>query len=563
MSTTSKILQYAANGHPVLKDDFELMQENTFGFMSNIAKFIETDGTFKAWGAVVTEGVSDITWTEGAIFYLGICYQVAAGSIPKTIAFAPFWKVSLESEAPDPVTYEDNTSQEVHKVYTIELLEEPGIGDDGIFDSQLKSLPGPLIDLDFSTGGAGAILPVEFTITNQSSGIISVGSTVINSGDIQLVTSGDDLTITFSRPNNTLGAVMQINNQPFESIFPVSGLTPNTATRTLTGITASTQVKITWWPYTHQFRVYRTNAACTPNSPTYVSSMESYPVENAISYQYLTLGQETATVRVLLLSSIDTSNLAGTGAFVNEYITYGTPTITQFKINGVDKLADLVAGLNLESNNELNKDGSPGGYYYVNSIRYYTYRYLRWAYLLDPIASDIDITLTYTRANDGNGQLPPTGVGPGGGCLLEGTIIDTTDPQEQYKIEDIRVGHELSVMNPLTRQMEKVLVTGKQNYFVNQIYTINGIFTSTGGHQQYIMRNNDYIVCRVDELREGDILFTRDFKEVVIESIEITSSNKDKFLVYNIEVEGEYYIANGIITHNKTLPPPIPIGGDE
>mgnify|MGYP003418369833 CR=1 FL=1 len=563
MSTTSKILQYAANGHPVLKDDFELMQENTFGFMSNIAKFIETDGTFKAWGAVVTEGVSDITWTEGAIFYLGICYQVAAGSIPKTIAFAPFWKVSLESEAPDPVTYEDNTSQEVHKVYTIELLEEPGIGDDGIFDSQLKSLPGPLIDLDFSTGGAGAILPVEFTITNQSSGIISVGSTVINSGDIQLVTSGDDLTITFSRPNNTLGAVMQINNQPFESIFPVSGLTPNTATRTLTGITASTQVKITWWPYTHQFRVYRTNAASTSNSPTYVSRMESYPVENAISYQYLTLGQETATVRVLLLSSIDTSNLAGTGAFVNEYITYGTPTITQFKINGVDKLADLVAGLNLESNNELNKDGSPGGYYYVNSIRYYTYRYLRWAYLLDPIASDIDITLTYTRANDGNGQLPPTGVGPGGGCLLEGTIIDTTDPQEQYKIEDIRVGHELSVMNPLTRQMEKVLVTGKQNYFVNQIYTINGIFTSTGGHQQYIMRNNDYIVCRVDELREGDILFTRDFKEVVIESIEITSSNKDKFLVYNIEVEGEYYIANGIITHNKTLPPPIPIGGDE
>ncbi len=560
--STSKQLQFAAGGHPLKKDDFELMQENTFSFMSNFAKFVETDGTFKAWGAVVTENSTTIEWTEGAIFFNGIVYSVSAGSIPKTMTFAPFWAVSTTPEDPDPTQYEDGSSHNVHIKYVIELKEEQEPGDQGIFESQLKSLQSPLIDLNFG-GGPGSQLPISFTITNQASGIISVGSTVINSGDIQLVTSGDDLTITFSRPNNTLGAVMQINNQPFESIFPVSGLTPNTATRTLTGITASTQVKITWWPYTHQFRVYRTNAASTSNSPTYVSRMESYPVENAISYQYLTLGQETATVRVLLLSSIDTSNLAGTGAFVNEYITYGTPTITQFKINGVDKLADLVAGLNFESNNELNKDGSPGGYYYVNSIRYYTYRYLRWAYLLDPIASDIDITLTYTRANDGNGQLPPVGVGPGGGCLLEGTIIDTTDPQEQYKIEDIRVGHELSVMNPLTRQMEKVLVTGKQNYFVNQIYTINGIFTSTGGHQQYIMRNNDYIVCRVDELREGDILFTRDFKEVVIESIEITSSNKDKFLVYNIEVEGEYYIANGIITHNKTLPPPIPIGGDE
>ncbi len=563
MSTTSKILQYAAAGHPVLKDDFELMQENTFGFMSNIAKFIETDGTFKAWGAVVTEGTTDITWTAGAIFYLGVCYQVAAGSIPKTITYAPFWKVSLVSEDPDPVTYEDGLSQNVHKVYKIELLEEPGIGDDGIFDSQLKFLPSPLIDLDFSTGGGGAIIPVQFTITNQSSGIISVGSTVINSGDIQLVTSGDDLTITFSRPNTTIGAVMQINNQPFENIFPVGGLVPNTATRTLTGITASTQVKITWWPYTHQFRVYRNNAASTSNSPTYVSRMESYPVENAISYQYLTLGEEHAKVRVLLLVAIDKSDLAGTGSIVANYITYGTPTITSFKINGIDKLADLVSGPEYEANNELNKDGSPGYCYYVNTTRYNVYTYLRWTYLLDPIASDIDITLTYTRANDGNGQLPPAPSGGGGGCLLEGTIIDTTDPQEQYKIEDIRVGHELLITNPLTRLTEKVLVTSKQNYFVNQIYTINGIFTSTGGHQQYIMRNNDYIVCRVDELREGDILFTKDFKEIIIESIEITSSNQNKFLVYNIEVEGGYYIANGIITHNKTAPPVTPVGGDE
>lgn len=560
---TSKIIKYAPNGHPILKDDFELMQENTFGFMYNIAKFIEEDGTFKAWGAVVTEGATDITWTDGAIFYLGVCYYVTAGSIPKTITFNPFWKVSLISEAPDPVTYEDNTLQEVHKVYKIELIEEPEISDEGIFDSQLKSLPAPLIDLDLDFASTGNEIPVQFTITNQSSGIISNGTTVINSGDSQFVSSGDNLTITFSRPNATLGAVMQINNQPFESIFPISGSTPNILTKTLTGITAATQVKITWWPYTHQFRVYRTNAASTSNAPTHVSRMESYPVENSTSFQYVTLGQEDATIRILLLAAIDSSNLAGDGSFVTDYIIYGTPTITQFKINGVDKLADLVAGLDFEANNELNKDGSAGGYYHVNTLRYFTYRYKRWTYLLDPIAEDVDITLTYTRANDGNGQLPPAPSGGGGGCLIEGTIIDTTDPQEQYKIEDIRVGHELSVMNPLTRQIEKVLVTGKQNYFVNQIYTINGIFTSTGGHQQYIMRNNDYIVCRVDELREGDILFTRDFKEVVIESIEITTSNKNKFLVYNIEVEGEYYIANGIITHNKTGTPLLTISGDE
>ena len=558
---TSKIIKYAPNGHPILKDDFELMQENTFGFMYNIAKFIEGDGTFKAWGAVVTEGATDITWTDGAIFYLGVCYYVTAGSIPKTITFNPFWKVSLISEAPDPVTYEDNTLQEVHKVYKIELIEEPVISDEGIFDSQLKSLPAPLIDLDFAS--TGDEIPVQFTITNQSSGIISNGTTVINSGDSQFVSSGDNLTITFSRPNATLGAVMQINNQPFESIFPISGSTPNILTKTLTGITAATQVKITWWPFTHQFRVYRNNAASTSNAPAQVSRMESYPVENAISYQYLTLGEDNANLRILLLSSIDTSNLAGTGSFVSEYITFGTPTITSFKINGVDHLADLVSGVAFSANNELNKDGSPGYYYYINSTRYYQYNYLRWNYLLPVIASDIDITLTYTRANDGNGQLPPPPNAAGGGCLLEGTIIDTNDPQEIYRIEDIRVGHELLVVNPLTRQKEVVKVLSKQNYFVDKIYNINGIFTSTGGHQQYIWRDNDYIVVRVDELRNGDILFTKDFEEVVVDSIEITSSNKSKFLVYNIEVEGGYYISNGIITHNKTALPADPIGGDE
>ena len=563
MGTSSKILQFAAGGHPVLKDDFDLMQESSFGFMENFAKFIEADGTFKAWGAVVTEGATDITWTDGAIFYLGVCYKVTAGSIPKTITFAPFWKVSLVSEDPDPVTYEDNSSQNVHKVYTIELLEESGIGDDGIYDSQLKFLPSPLIDLDFSTGGAGASIPVTFTITNQSSGIISLDSTVINSGDVQLVTSGDNMTITFFRPSTSIGAVIQINNQEFENIFAVGALVPNTATYTLTGITAATQVKITWWPFTHQFRVYRNNAASTSNAPAQVSRMESYPVENAISYQYLTLGEDNANLRILLLSSIDTSNLAGTGSFVSEYITFGTPTITSFKINGVDHLADLVSGVAFSANNELNKDGSPGSYYYINSTRYYQYNYLRWNYLLPVIASDIDITLTYTRANDGNGQLPPPPNGSGWGCLLEGTIIDTNDPQEIYRIEDIRVGHELLVVNPLTRQKEVVKVLSKQNYFVDKIYNINGIFTSTGGHQQYIWRDNDYIVVRVDELRNGDILFTKDFEEVVVDSIEITSSNKSKFLVYNIEVEGGYYISNGIITHNKTALPADPIGGDE
>ena len=297
MGTSSKILQFAAGGHPVLKDDFELMQENVFGFMENFAKFVETDGTFKAWGAVVTEGTTDITWTDGAIFYLGICYKVTAGSIPKTITFAPFWKVTLVSEDPDPVTYEDNSSQNVHKVYTIELVEEPGIGDGGIYDSQLKFLPSPLIDSDFPTGSN---IPVTFTITNQASGIISVGSTVINSGDAQIVTSGDNMTITFSRPSTSIGAVIQINNQEFENIFSVGTLVPNTATYTLTGITAATQVKITWWPFTHQFRIYRNNAASTSNAPAQVSRMESYPVETAISYQYLTLGESHARVRVLL-----------------------------------------------------------------------------------------------------------------------------------------------------------------------------------------------------------------------------------------------------------------------
>lgn len=561
--STSKQLQFAAGGHPLKKDDFELMQENTFSFMSNFAKFVETDGTFKAWGAVVTENSTTIEWTEGAIFFNGIVYSVSAGSIPKTMTFAPFWAVSTTPEDPDPTQYEDGSSHNVHIKYVIELKEEQEPGDQGIFESQLKSLQSPLIDLNFG-GGPGSQLPISFTITNQASGIISVDSNVVTSGDVKLVTSGDNMTINFSRPSSSIGAVIQINNQQPENVFPVGALVPNTNTYTLTGITSATQVKITWWPFTHQFRVYRTAAQSTSNSPTYVSRMESYPVDNTISFQYLTLGEEHAKVKVLLLISIDTSNLAGSGSYVNEYIVYGTPTITTFKINGVDHLADLTAGPDFEANNELNKDGSAGGYYYVNTTRYYTYRYLRWTYSLPPIASDIDITLSYTRANDGNGQLPPApSGGGGGGCLIEGTYIDTADTQELYKVEDIRVGQKIIGYDPFTNLNKEVEVVSKQFYFVNQLYKVNNLFSCTGGHLQYIKRNNNKFVIQIQDLKEGDIIFDRDGEEIIVESIEITSSNKNKFLVYNIEVEGGFYIANGIITHNKTAPPVDPIEGTD
>ena len=64
MSTTSKILQYAANGHPVLKDDFELMQDGGHikGYKVEDSKIIRVLHGFDAWIDNDSHIIQRIVW---------------------------------------------------------------------------------------------------------------------------------------------------------------------------------------------------------------------------------------------------------------------------------------------------------------------------------------------------------------------------------------------------------------------------------------------------------------------------------------------------------------------
>lgn len=561
-----------------MKHDFEQLQSCNSEFMEAISKFIGEDGTFKAFGCVITNGSTTITWTSGTIFYQGKYYRVDAGTLTKStspvITFNPFWKIVSNILSPSPVTYETNVQYNVHIENKMVLVEEPEPGDQGIYDAILPQLQGPLLDNLGGGGGTGASLQATFNITNNL-GIVSVDANAVNNGEVLSVISGQDIDIIFARTLTTTHARYRIDSGPWISVWGLSGIQPNSKTVTISNVITNKTITIQWLPNNTLYNINRLGSFSN-NSTVFVSNQEALKVVNSDGSFYdgnqlkFAVGEKDVAFDFLVLKkiSIDYYPYTGTTGRTPDYFVFGTPIISTFKINGVESKTSLGSPVLETYNAELDNLGKPDVVFLTGTgtghYKYYEYKYLRYRITVPntPIADITSIQWAYTRDTDDNGyELPETPIG-GSGCLQINSLITLSDGSKK-ELKNISVGDELLSINygndfdntfkiEFTKVLDKQMVGSPKSIILN-----NGLLHMTESHIQLVERFGKLMLITAKEILKGDYLIGN-FNKTKIFSISHYDGNE---MFCNIVTENGYYIANDIITHNKTVPPNDPILG--
>jgi len=133
-------------------------------------------------------------------------------------------------------------------------------------------------------------------------------------------------------------------------------------------------------------------------------------------------------------------------------------------------------------------------------------------------------------------------------CLVPNTLITMFDNSTKL-LSDINIGDKLlSISNDAYVESN---VTSKSTHLVFSIVNINqGLLESSEGHVHLIKIEDSIIEIDAINLKVGDILINKDKQEVPITSISIVNMEQ---LVINISTDLGTYIANNILTHNKSI----------
>jgi len=126
-------------------------------------------------------------------------------------------------------------------------------------------------------------------------------------------------------------------------------------------------------------------------------------------------------------------------------------------------------------------------------------------------------------------------------CFLPGTLVNTKGGLKP--IEQLKVGDQvLSLEDGKKLQYNKVWFIYRAEH--SSYYIINGTIKVTGSHPFFV--NGKW--TRVEDIKPGDKLLSKDLKPVVVKSI----VRVDKPVrVYNFEVENAHnFFVQGILAHN-------------
>ena len=150
-------------------------------------------------------------------------------------------------------------------------------------------------------------------------------------------------------------------------------------------------------------------------------------------------------------------------------------------------------------------------------------------------------------------------------CFIKGTTVTMKDG-ELKNIEDVQIGDEIISLNEETKENEIKKVVSLNNPIHNDIvkYTLsNGTtISSTLDHPFYVnlmdlasmkpeWTNERYKIGRdVIQIKEGDILYDCNKKEVEIKSIEVLPLEDTETFIITVEDNHNFY-ANNILVHNK------------
>jgi hypothetical protein len=144
----------------------------------------------------------------------------------------------------------------------------------------------------------------------------------------------------------------------------------------------------------------------------------------------------------------------------------------------------------------------------------------------------------------------------------------------QKPIEEIQVGDQLlsvvvdgmpndesqwSTWSSTTLDYSSTTVTvlDTRSFNSNSIYDINnGLLICSSSHEHVVKQEGVWYIKETTDINTGDYYMDIDGNEVLIISIDIST---DETLVYNIDVDNSnLYFADGILTHNKLVPPSPP-----
>jgi len=132
-------------------------------------------------------------------------------------------------------------------------------------------------------------------------------------------------------------------------------------------------------------------------------------------------------------------------------------------------------------------------------------------------------------------------------CLVPETLITMFDNTTK-KLKDIIIGDELLTIDNNKLVMTKVI--GKSLHVANETISINNeLLESSLSHNHLIRKNGLIEKVNGYNLKLGDKLIDINNNDVIIEKIKLNNSPHD---VINISTELGTYIANNILTHNKS-----------
>ena len=229
--------------------------------------------------------------------------------------------------------------------------------------------------------------------------------------------------------------------------------------------------------------------------------------------------------------------------FYTAAFTTGSSCITNVAFNENVSVANYYININ---NNGYNEIGISNDSCYSNYLPEQYGCYERsYNYNLYAVLTNGETTAVYS-----NSYTVPT-------CFKGETKVLTSNGY--VSIKDVKISDEVYSYNEETKQVELNKVTELYVHNDNHIYIIkvgNETIKVTKDHRMYVKDKygKDYQWKRVEDIKQGDYLYTIDSREVPIYSITYKSENNK---VYNIEVENNhtYYVTkSNYLVHNAKSP---------
>jgi len=135
------------------------------------------------------------------------------------------------------------------------------------------------------------------------------------------------------------------------------------------------------------------------------------------------------------------------------------------------------------------------------------------------------------------------------GCFLPGTPVTLADGRirkiEKIKPKDLVVSYDTTNQHYVKNSVNELLIHSFRQY---KYYIINYLIKVTGNHRVWV---NNLVWKRVDELKIGDRLLTKNFESIVVNSLE---RQIIKTKVYNLHLNQapHTFFAANILAHNSS-----------